>query len=33
VLITAVIAGALLAELLAAFSVRRRDSLPPLEGG
>jgi Kef-type K+ transport system membrane component KefB len=32
VLITAVIAGALLAELLAAFSVRRRDSLPPIEG-
>ena len=32
VLITAVIAGALLAELIAAFSVRRRDSLPPIEG-
>jgi hypothetical protein len=32
VLITAVIAGALVAELLAAFSVRTRDSLPPIEG-
>jgi Kef-type K+ transport system membrane component KefB len=32
VLITAVIAGALLAEVIAAFSVRRRDSLPPIEG-
>src|SRR5687768_4999384 len=33
VLITAVIAGALVAELMAAFSVRRRDSLPPpIEG-